>query len=131
MKYLLDTAVFLWSVDAQQQLGAAAKEALESRAEEVFLSPVVSWEIVVKIARGKLTLARTAGETLDLAFARFGLRPLPITHAHSLALGVLPPVHNDPFDRMLVAQARSEGMTLMTADAVLRQYPVEILWCGK
>lgn len=131
MKYLLDTAVFLWSVDAQQKLNSRAKQVLENRDDEIFLSPVVSWEIVIKVSRGKLTLARPVGETLNLAFAEFGIQSLPITHAHSLALVGLPSVHNDPFDRMLVAQAKSEGMILMTADAALEKYPVEILWCGK
>jgi PIN domain nuclease of toxin-antitoxin system len=131
VKYLLDTAVFLWSVDAQQRLNARTKQILESREEEIFLSPVVSWEIVFKVNRGKLTLARSASETLNLAFAKFGMRSLPVTHAHSLTLGELPPFHHDPFDRMLVAQAKNEGMVLMTADATLEKYPVDILWCGK
>lgn len=131
MKYLLDTAVFLWSVDAQQKLNARAKQILGNRDEEIFLSPVVSWEIAIKVARGKLKLARTVDDTLRLAFAEFGLQSLPIAHAHSLALVGLPNVHNDPFDRMLVAQAKNEGMILMTVDQTLEKYPVEILWCGK
>lgn len=131
MKYLLDTSIFLWSVDAQERLSARAKEVLEDRRQEIFLSPVVSWEIVIKAARGNLTLARSAAETLNLAFAKFELRSLPVTHPHSLTVGELPPIHSDPFDRMLVAQAKSEGMVLMTADATLERYPVEILWSGK
>lgn len=131
MKYLLDTSIFLWSIDAEQKLSARAKEVLEDRRQEIFLSPVTSWEIVIKVARGNLILARSASETLSLAFAKFELRPLPVTHPHSLAVGELPPVHNDPFDRMLIAQAKSEGMVLMTADAALEKYPVEILWSGR
>jgi PIN domain nuclease of toxin-antitoxin system len=131
MKYLLDTAVLLWSVDDLQKLNARTRQILENRREELFLSPVVSWEIVIKVTRGKLTLARTVSETLNLAFAKFGMQLLPITHAHSLTLGELPSVHNDPFDRMLVAQAKNEGMILVTADAILEKYPVEIMWCGK
>lgn len=131
MRYLLDTSILLWSVDAEQHLNPRAKATLEDGSEELFLSPVVSWEIVIKVSRGKLTLARTIQETLSLAFDRFGLQSLAITHDHSLALGQLPPIHNDPFDRMLVAQARSENITLMTADETLTKYPVEVLWCGK
>jgi PIN domain nuclease of toxin-antitoxin system len=130
MKYLLDTAVFLWSVGDQQRLNARTRQILNNRDEEIFLSPVVSWEIVIKVTRGKLKLARTPSETLNLAFAKFGMRSLPITHAHCLTLGELPLVHNDPFDRMLVAQAKNEGMVLMTADALIEKYPVETLWCG-
>jgi PIN domain nuclease of toxin-antitoxin system len=131
MKYLLDTAAFLWSVDAQDKLNTRTRETLENPDAELFLSPVVSWEIAIKLARGRLTLARSISETLDLAFSRFGLQAQPITHAHSLGLTELPPIHNDPFDRMLVAQARCEKQVLITADEKLKQYPVEILWCGK
>ena len=131
MKYLLDTSIFLWSVDAQQKLNSRAKEILEDRQQELFLSPVVSWEIVIKVARGNLTLARTAAETLNLAFNNFALQSLPVTHNHSLALGGLPDIHNDPFDRMLVAQAKSENMVLMTSDAILKKYPIEVLWCAR
>ena len=131
MKYLLDTVAFLWSVDEQDRLNPQAREILQRRDAELFLSPVVSWEIVIKVARGRLTLARSVNETLNLAFAEFDMQAQPITHAHSLALTELPPIHNDPFDRMLVAQARCENQVLVTADEKLKQYPVEILWCGK
>jgi len=131
MRYLVDTAVFLWSVDAPQKLNSPAIEILENRNDEIFLSPVASWEIMIKIAQGKLMLSRTASELLHLAFTNFGIQSLPITHTHSLALGDLPPVHNDPFDRMLVAQAQSENMVLMTAEAVLGKYSVQTFWCGK
>ncbi len=131
MKYLLDTMAFLWSVDAQDKLNARTRGILENPEAELFLSPVVSWEIVIKVARGRLTLARSVNETLNLAFGKFGMRAQPITHTHTLALTELPPIHNDPFDRMLVAQARSENQVLVTADEKLKEYPVEILWCGK
>ena len=87
MRYLLDTAAFLWAVDAANRLNARARTILESRDEEIFLSPVVSWEIVIKVARGKLTLSRSVAETLNLAFEKFGLQAQPITHAHTFALG--------------------------------------------
>ena len=131
MKYLLDTAAFLWSVDAQDKLNLRAREILERRDQEIFLSPIVSWEIVIKVARGKLTLSRSVSETMNLAFSKFGMKMQPITHAHSLALLELPPIHNDPFDRMLVAQAKYENQIIVTADETLKQYPVEILWCGR
>ena len=131
MKYLLDTAAFLWSVDAQDRLNLRAREVLERRDQEIFLSPVVSWEILIKVARGKLTLSRSVSETMNLAFSKFGMKTQPITHAHSLALLELPPIHNDPFDRMLVAQAKYENQIIVTADEKLKQYPVEILWCGR
>jgi PIN domain nuclease of toxin-antitoxin system len=131
MRYLLDTVAFLWSLDEQQNLNNRALAILHNRHEEVFLSPVVSWEMVIKVSRGKLKLSRPAEDMVQRAFAEFGVRALPITHSHSLAVAQLPPVHNDPFDRMLVAQARSEHMVLMTADPVLEKYPVETLWCAR
>jgi PIN domain nuclease of toxin-antitoxin system len=131
MRYLLDTVAFLWGVDAADRLNARSRAILESRDEEIFLSPVVSWEIVIKVARGKLTLSRSVAETLNLAFERFGLQPQPITHVHTLARVELPPIHNDPFDRMLVAQAKCENLAIVTADETLKGYPVEILWCGR
>jgi len=131
MKYLLDTAVFLWGLDEQHKLNTRAQDILQNRNEEIFLSPIVSWEIVIKQARGKLKLARPTADMVQRAFTEFGARSLPITHLHSLALAQLPPLHSDPFDRMLVAQARSENMVLMTADSLLQNYPLETLWCGK
>lgn len=131
MKYLLDTAAFLWSVDAQDKLNANTREILERRDHELFLSPVVSWEIAIKVTRGKLTLSRSVDETMKLAFSTFGMKAQPITHAHSLALLKLPPIHNDPFDRMLVAQAKCENQVIVTADETLKLYPVEILWCRR
>jgi PIN domain nuclease of toxin-antitoxin system len=131
MRYLLDTVAFLWSVDAQDRLNTRTRETLEDPEAELFLSSVVSWEIVIKVTRGRLTLARSVNETLDLAFGKFGMKAQPITHTHTLALTELPPIHNDPFDRMLVAQARCENQVLVTADEKLKEYPVEILWCRK
>lgn len=131
MRYLLDTVIFLWSLDAQRNLNDRALAILQNRQEEVFLSPVVTWEMVIKVARGKLKLARPPDDIVQRAFTEFRARALPITHSHSLAVAQLPPLHSDPFDRMLVAQARSEKMVLMTADPILEKYPVETLWCGR
>ena len=127
MRYLLDTVAFLWSVDAQDKLNTRTRETLEDPEAELFLSPVVSWEIAIKVTRGRLTLARSVNETLDLAFGKFGMKAQPITHTHTLALTELPPIHNDPFDRMLIAQASFESLTLVTADPQLADYGVPIL----
>jgi PIN domain nuclease of toxin-antitoxin system len=77
MKYLFGTAAFLWSVDAAERLNTRARAILESSNEEIFLSPVVSWEIVIKVMRGKLTLTRSVDETLKLAFSKFGMQSQP------------------------------------------------------
>lgn len=131
MKYLLDTVVFLWVLDAQHNLNKAAQKILQDRAQQIFLSSVVSWEMVIKMSRGKLKLSRSPAEMLQRAFTELGAQSLPVTHVHTLELTGLPALHNDPFDRMLVAQARAEGMILMTADSLLQNYPVQTLSCGK
>jgi PIN domain nuclease of toxin-antitoxin system len=130
MKFLLDTAIFLWSLDSFQKLNSRAQQVLES-GEEIFLSAASSWEIVIKSATGKLQLPKPPRQLIPEAMTKFSVQALPIAHAHTLEVAELPDHHRDPFDRLLVAQARSEGMALMTADALCAQYPVEIFWCGK
>ncbi len=130
MKFLLDTAIFLWSLDSFQNLNERAQHILES-GQDVFLSAASSWEIVIKSSIGKLTLPKKPSHLIPEAMTRLAVQALPISHAHTLALAELPDHHKDPFDRLLIAQARSEGMTLMTADHACTGYPVEILWCGK
>ena len=131
MRYLLDTAVFVWSLNEPEKLNDRALQVLQDRNQEVFLSAVSTWEIVIKSTLGKLNLPKAPAQLIPEALARFGTRALPITHTHSLAVSELPRHHNDPFDRMLVAQARSEGMVLMTADSFIENYSVKTLWCGK
>lgn len=131
MKYLLDTAVFVWSLNEPEKLNGRALAVLQDSEQQIFLSAVSSWEIVIKAAIGKLRLPMEPAQLIPDALARFAARALPITHTHALAVGELPRHHSDPFDRMLVAQARSENMVLMTADSSIQNYPVETLWCGK
>lgn len=130
MKFLLDTAIFLWTLDSFQNLNQRAQQVLES-GQDVFLSAASSWEIVVKWGIGKLKLPKRPIQLIPEAMTRFAVQALPITHRHTLAISELPDHHRDPFDRLLIAQARSEGMTLMTADRACARYAVDILWCGK
>ena len=131
MNYLLDTAVFVWSLKEPEKLNKRALEVLTDSSHEAFLSAVSSWEIVIKAAIGKLTLPKEPAKFIPEALAKFSIQSLSVTHTHSFAVGELAFYHRDPFDRMLVAQARSEKMVLMTADATIKKYPVEIFWCGK
>jgi PIN domain nuclease of toxin-antitoxin system len=130
MKFLLDTSIFLRSLDAFAQLNKQAQEVF-TKGEEIYLSSASSWEIVVKYRVGKLNLPKAPEKLIPNALTKFAIRALPITLAHTLAVGELPNHHKDPFDRILVAQARNEGMVLMTEDSEVSKYPVEILWCGK
>ena len=131
MRYLLDTAIFLWSLGAVSRLNREAQELLANNKEQIYLSPASSWEITIKVALGKFQLPDPPQKYVPERMAMQGIQALPITHTHTLAVSELPAHHRDPFDRLLIAQARSEGMTLMTADSVCTKYPVEILWCGR
>jgi len=131
MRYLLDTTVFVWSLKEPEKINKKAFEILEDKNHEVFLSAVSSWEIIIKFSIGKLTLPKEPTELITETLTNFTLQPLSITHVHSLALKGLAFYHRDPFDRMLIAQARSENLILMAGDSVFEKYPVETLWCGK
>jgi len=130
MKFLLDTSIFLRSLDAFHQLNQQTQKVF-TEGEEVYLSAASSWEIVVKYGVGKLNLPKAPTKLIPEALTKFAIRALPITLAHTLAVEELPKHHKDPFDRILIAQARSEGMVLMTEDLEVSKYPVEMLWGGK
>ena len=122
MKLLLDTDVVLWQLSGVQRLGVRASETIASAAELAF--SVVSFaEIGVKAAVGKLTVP----DDLHAHVAGTGLRVLGLSPDHGLAVARLPLHHRDPFDRLLVAQAHHEGLTLVTADARLHAYDVAVL----
>ncbi|MDZ7592427.1 MAG: type II toxin-antitoxin system VapC family toxin [Rubrivivax sp.] len=118
MKLLLDTHILLWVMRDARELSAAARGCIE-RADEVYVSSVSLWESAIKAATGKLPLAPAA---LEAGALRAGFIPLPVTWAHALAVDALPMLHRDPFDRMLVAQAVSEPLQLLTHDATLKRY---------
>jgi len=122
VKLLLDTHVVLWQLSGVQRLGVRASEAIASAAELAF--SVVSFaEIGVKAAVGKLTVP----DDLHAHVVGTGLRVLGLSPDHGLAVASLPLHHRDPFDRLLVAQARHEGLTLVTADTRLHAYDVAVL----
>jgi len=120
MKLLLDTHVLLWWLDEPAQLGEAARDAIQRDANLVYVSAATAWEIVIKKALGKLDAPDNLAEVLR----ECRLTPLPITVEHALGVQSLPMHHRDPFDRILVAQARAEGMTIVTRDARIFEYDV-------
>jgi PIN domain nuclease of toxin-antitoxin system len=128
MKLLLDTHVFLWLDSALERVPQGVRAACEDGANEVFLSLASVWEMQIKTSLGKLRLPDTPVNLVTPYFNRSTLRALPVELAHIRELGGLPANHGDPFDCMLVAQARYEGLILVTADRVMREYPVEVLW---
>jgi PIN domain nuclease of toxin-antitoxin system len=127
MKLLLDTHAFIWWDSDPAQLSATVLAALRDPANEVWLSVTSVWEMVIKAQLGKLSLRLPLADILTQQQGN-GLQVLPVTLAHTLAVDGLPPIHKDPFDRMLIAQANVEGAELVSTDPVLRKYPVRVLW---
>jgi PIN domain nuclease of toxin-antitoxin system len=117
VRLLLDTHALLWSLIGSRRLGSVARDAIEDPDNDVYVSPVSAWEIAVKRASGKLPVPPNVASWLPAELAASGFMDLPMTIPHALAVEALPPHHRDPFDRLLVAQARSEGLTLVTSDA--------------
>jgi PIN domain nuclease of toxin-antitoxin system len=118
LKLLLDTHILLWVMQDADALSASARQRI-SAADEVYVSSIVLWELAIKVGLGKLKLDLAA---LDRRLEDSALLPLPVTWTHTAALRQLPGHHRDPFDRMLVAQAMSEPMHLLTHDAALAAY---------
>lgn len=125
MKLLLDTHVLIWWMEDSKRLSVEAREAI-AVADEVRVSAATVWEIAIKRALGRLDLPEDYLDHVE----RSGLRSLSITVEHAEAAGALPRHHDDPFDRMLVAQTRVEGLTLVTADRRLADYGVPVLAAG-
>lgn len=122
MKLLLDTHVVIWWLADDATLSDEIKARLDHE-PDVFLSAATVWEIAIKQAIGKLKEPADLPEQIRDS----GFRELPITSQHALAAGRLPLIHRDPFDRMLVAQAQSEDLTLVTRDPEIRRYDVALL----
>jgi len=122
-RLLLDTRVFLWWRANSPLLGADARAAI-ARADLVFVSVASAWEAAIKMALGKLRLP----ESFEAGVLASRFERLPIAFAHAEAVASLPQHHSDPFDRMLVVQCRSEGLTLVTNDRRLAAYDVDIIW---
>jgi PIN domain nuclease of toxin-antitoxin system len=125
VRLLLDTHVLLWWLDDSPLLPPAAKGWI-SRSPEVFVSAATAWEIAIKKALGKLQ----APDDLESAVEVSRFRELPISVRHALAAGALPRHHEDPFDRLLIAQANLEGLRLLTLDERLRDYGPAVLLCS-
>lgn len=118
MRYLLDTCVFLWW--GEDKNPSSIKEICETEKNDLYLSAASAFELGIKISRGQL--GGEIWESLGLA------TELPIHHHHARRLALLPPHHKDPFDRMLIAQAMEEALTILTPDPMFRKYDVQVKW---
>lgn len=128
-RLLLDTHIWLWSLGSPERVSPAVRSAIVD-ATEVVLSVASIWEVGIKHAMGKLPLNAGVRALVDEAVRELRARVLPIEMNHVIEAAGLPMHHRDPFDRLLVAQARTEGLILVTLDEALRPYDVPLLWAG-
>ena len=125
-RLLLDTHVLIWAVENSPRLGADAREIITDPGNEVFVSAATIWEMAIKRALGKLSCPSDVGDTVR----RDGFTELPVTFHHAEQAGGLPRHHGDLFDRMLVAQAQAEGLTIVTEDPIIARYGVRTVRAG-
>jgi PIN domain nuclease of toxin-antitoxin system len=127
MRLLLDTHVWLWMIGEDERLNEPTRAALIDPENDIFLSAAAVWELAIKHAAGKLKYTGSPAVQVSTHIKRSGVLPLPITADHALAAAALPMHHRDPFDRMMIAQALAEELTLSTADRRLSVYEVPLL----
>jgi PIN domain nuclease of toxin-antitoxin system len=128
MKLLIDTCTFLWLASGSDMLSEAATRAFLDPENERYLSVASAWEIAVKHSLGRLPLPGKPDHFVRQIREKSGIETLPIDEESALYVARLPRLHADPFDRMLVAQAIVQGMTILTPDEAIEQYAVRVLW---
>ena len=131
MKYLLDTAVWLWSVGPVERLSREGRELLVDSSREIYFSAASAWEISIKASLGKLRFPDNPEAYIPRRLAEQAIQPLPVFQHHALRVYSLPWHHQDPFDRLLIAQAQAEDMTILTADRAFQKYDVDVLWSAR
>ncbi|MEY5011251.1 MAG: hypothetical protein RLZZ253_2390 [Verrucomicrobiota bacterium] len=126
---LLDTHVLVWMASSPDQLSEPAREALHQSKGSLMISAVSAWEIALLHRRGRLLLPVAPEVFVQRAVARHGLHELPVTAGVAMAAVALPDIHNDPFDRILIAETLERKCRLVTKDAVIPKYPgVSVVW---
>ena len=128
MRLLLDTHAFLWWCEANPRLTDRVYGLLSDPETELLLSLAGAWEIVAKVQAGKLRLPEPAASYIPSRMAHYAINVLPVTLPHILAIEALPQLHKDPFDRLLIAQARIEALPIVTSDPQIQQYGVDTIW---
>lgn len=128
MRILLDTHALLWGVIADPSLSRKAEAAMAALDNEVFVSAASVWEIATKFRLGKLPHADRLLHSLEPSLTRLGFRGLPISLEHARRAGLLPGDHRDPFDRLLVAQAQTEDLVLVSNERLFDVWKVRRLW---
>lgn len=131
MGLLLDTAALLWLFAIPEKLSPRLREELAAADTQVAVSIVSLWEVLIKLGKGKLELDTQGQSALDFLLEQCGLHQidiLSVAPGSLAALEKLPPIHKDPFDRLLICQAIEHGLTLVTPDNHIRRYPIRTLW---
>jgi len=128
VRFLLDTHAFIWWAEDNPLLSTRAHATISSETNEPLLSVASAWEIAIKVGAGKLRVSGTLQDWLRDEMRESRIAALEITLAHTFAVAELPRHHRDPFDRLLVAQARSENLPLLTNDDMLKRYGIRTIW---
>ena len=128
MRALLDTHAFLWAAADDPRLSARAREVIEDGTNEIVFSAASAYEIVWKAERGRLELPEPAESYVLDRLDRLAFEGLAVNVRHAVRAAALPHHHADPWDRLLIAQARDEGIPLITVDSMIARYEVEVLW---
>ncbi len=128
MNLLLDTHAFIWSAAEPERLSPRVREACEDPDSKLLLSVASLHEMQIKLNAGRLRLHKPLSDLVEKHVRENALEVLPVRASHVYALADLPPIHRDPFDRLLVAQAIVEDIFLASADEIIAQYPVRVFW---
>ncbi len=128
MRALLDSHVLLWWLVDDDRLSDRARRLIGNADSEIFFSAASSWELSIKVGLGRLELPGRPRTIIPKVLREQSIQPLDVTHAHALAVAELPAHHRDPFDRMLVAQARLEKLAIITGDPMIGRYGARVVW---
>ena len=128
MKVLVDTHTFIWDIIADHRSSTKAKQFLRSDEHELVFSLVSLWEIAIKIKTGKLSTIGSSVAYIRDEMDAYGMQLLPIRYEHILQLESLPHHHSDPFDRLLIAQALTESLPILSADRAFANYGIRLVW---
>jgi len=128
LKAILDTHAFLWWLLADPRLSAMGRSVIEEPANDILVSAITGYEIAAKTTRGRLVLPGRPAAFVGSRVSSEGFVALSVNLEHAVRAGILPDIHRDPIDRILVAQAQIEGLPIITADPLIARYEVETIW---
>jgi len=128
VRLLLDTCTFLWFISESKRLSQTALDLSLDAANEVFLSTASSWEIAIKSSLGRIDLDEPAWQLIPKVRSAHRIASLPIDEESTLQIEKIPHLHSDPFDRIMVCQSIVHGLTILTPDPLIGQYPVRVMW---